>query len=196
MADPSWWANTRYFLNLRALCSARQTGAPGPGIVRLEGYTPGGAAILIDCHSADPGRSRAQLRGAFAACGGHLGADGSVGYLFQQVAVLIYPPGSNVSTLRRAALAAGAEEVVIHPEACVEVLTDPAECTTVRRLLARGGQEPAIVDITWRAARAHPLSGAAAQSTIELLDDLSARDEVYALYSNAQLPQEMLPSGP
>jgi transcriptional/translational regulatory protein YebC/TACO1 len=190
MTGHSRWANTQYFLRLRALCGQHTAGA-GAGL-RLEGYSPGGAAVLVDCDGTDAAHTRARLRAAFTARGGHLGAAGSVEYLFQFVATLLFPPGSDGRALRRAAIAVGAEDVVIHADTSVEILADPAECVTVRRLLERAGHAPAVVETTWRAANSQALAERAAQFTMKLMADLSGLSEVRALYSNASLPDEVL----
>jgi transcriptional/translational regulatory protein YebC/TACO1 len=190
MTGHSRWANTQYFLRLRALCGQHTAGA-GAGL-RLEGYSPGGAAVLVDCDGTDPAHTRARLRAAFAARGGHLGAEGSVGYLFHFVAILLYPPGSDARALRRAAIAVGAEDVVIHADTSVEILADPAECAAVRRLLERAGHAPSIVETAWRAANSQALAVHAAQFTMRLMEDISQFVDVRAVYSNASLPDTVL----
>lgn len=48
-----------------------------------EGYGPGGTAIMIECLSDNRNRTVAEVRHAFSKCGGNLGTDGSVAYLFK-----------------------------------------------------------------------------------------------------------------
>src|SRR5688572_27399867 len=50
--------------------------------VRYEGYGPGGVAVIVDCLTDNRNRTVAEVRHAFAKCGGNLGTDGSVAYLF------------------------------------------------------------------------------------------------------------------
>jgi len=50
--------------------------------VQYEGYGPGGTAVLIECSAPERHDLAAHLRRVFAAHGGHLGAQGSVSYLF------------------------------------------------------------------------------------------------------------------
>ncbi len=49
-----------------------------------EGYGPGGTAIMIECLSDNRNRTVAEVRHAFSKCGGNLGTDGSVAYLFSK----------------------------------------------------------------------------------------------------------------
>ncbi len=62
--------------------------------VRYEGYGPGGVAVMVDCLTDNRNRTVSDVRHAFARHGGNLGADGSVGYLFNHVGLLSYAPGS------------------------------------------------------------------------------------------------------
>ena len=53
--------------------------------IRYEGFGPGGAAVIADCVTDNRNRTVAEVRRAFTKCGGNLGSDGSVGYLFHRV---------------------------------------------------------------------------------------------------------------
>ena len=58
-----------------------------------EGYGPGGTAVMIECLSDNRNRTVAEVRHAFTKCGGNLGTDGSVAYLFTKKGVITYAPG-------------------------------------------------------------------------------------------------------
>jgi len=149
MASHTKWANIQHVTG-RAVTAARAGAAlrvasahtlPEP--VRYEGYGPGGAAVLIECVTDDCNRTRADLRRAFSEHGGHLGADGSVSYLFNHVGLMTYPPGTDEEQLMHVALEAGAEDVVPNSDHSIEVLADPMEFDTVRAILTHRGFAPA-----------------------------------------------------
>ena len=52
--------------------------------ISYEGYGPNGVAILIEAMSDNKNRTVAEVRHAFSKCGGSLGTDGSVSYLFSK----------------------------------------------------------------------------------------------------------------
>ena len=58
--------------------------------IRYEGYGPGGTAVMVDCMTDNRNRTVAEVRHAFSKCGGNLGTDGSVGYLFRKVGLLSF----------------------------------------------------------------------------------------------------------
>jgi len=160
--------------------------------VRYEGYGPGGAAVLVECLTDNRSRTVANLRTAFARNGGNLGAAGSVAYLFNEVGRMTYPADADPDRLTECALDAGAEDVVRHEDGSIEVLTDPLELDDVRTQLASCGFTPKDTNVTQRAAIAAPLRGEAAEAMVSLLGTLENLDDVQHVYSNAQVPDEVL----
>lgn len=160
--------------------------------VRYEGYGPGGAALMVDCLTDDPERTVAAVRQAFAACGGSLGASGSVSYLFNQVGLIVFPPGTDEDRLMEVALEAGAEDVLAGGDGSLEVLTDPLDFETVRARLMADGFSPPDAEITQRAAVTAPLEGEAAEFMVQLVERLEELDDVQDVYSNAEIPDEVL----
>jgi YebC/PmpR family DNA-binding regulatory protein len=160
--------------------------------VRYEGYGPGGVAVIVDCVTDNYSRTASDVRSAFASCGGSLGAAGSVAYLFNQVGLMTYPPGTSEDRLMEVALEAGAEDVLAHTDGSMEVLTDPLDYETVRARLMADGFAPHTCQITQRASTCTRLQGEAAESMVQLLDRLDDLDDVQNVYSNAEIPDEVL----
>jgi YebC/PmpR family DNA-binding regulatory protein len=195
MAGHSKWANLLRRAGARDRRRARgpeHERATGTETVRYEGYGPGGAAVLVECVTCDRNRTAARVRRAFVQHGGHLGADGSVSYLFNTVGLMAYPPGTDEAELMRVALQAGAEDVVPNDDRSVEVLADPLEFATVRAVLTHHGFAPATAEVTRRAAMTLALSGAAAEEMLQLLQTLENLDEVRDVYSNVEISDEVL----
>lgn len=160
--------------------------------VRYEGYGPGGVAVIVDCVTDNHSRTVTDVRSAFSSCGGSLGAVGSVAYLFNQVGLMTYPPGTNEDRLMEVALQAGAEDVLAHTDGSMEVLTDPLDYETVRARLMADGFAPDTCEITQRASTHTRLQGEVAESMVQLLDMLDDLDDVQNVYSNAEIPDEVL----
>jgi YebC/PmpR family DNA-binding regulatory protein len=160
--------------------------------VHYEGYGPGGVAIMVQCLTDNRNRTVADVRHAFTRYGGNLGADGSVGYLFNEVGMLCYPPGSNEDAVMSAALDAGAEDVITNDDGSIDVLTDPSEYEHVRDSMSRAGLAPGDAEITMRAGTSTPLAGEQAESMVRLLEALEDLDDVQHVYSNADIPDEIL----
>jgi transcriptional/translational regulatory protein YebC/TACO1 len=195
MAGHSRWANIQRRQGARA---RRHDARPAVGRrdalerVRYEGYGPGGAAVIVDCLTDDRRRVSDAVRLAFVQHGGHLGADGAVGYLFNTVALMAYPPGTDERGLMQVALEAGAEDVVPHADTSIEVLADPQQFATIRTLLSERGFAPAMAEVTQRAATSLELSGEAAVAMVRLLEALEQLEGVRDVYSNVDISSEVL----
>lgn len=210
MASHTKWANIQHVTGRAAKAASapaelRGPAAPPPGAitgappiraaeqpVRYEGYGPGGAAVLVECITDDRNRTRADLRRAFSDHGGHLGAEGSVSYLFNHVGLMTYPPGTDEERLMHAALEAGAEDVVPNSDRSIEVLADPMEFDTVRAILTHRGFAPVAAEVTERASLTTPLSGEPAERMVRLLEALEHLDDVRNVYSNVEISDEVL----
>ncbi|SUI57883.1 Probable transcriptional regulatory protein YebC [Serratia marcescens] len=104
-----------------------------------EGYGPGGTAVMIECLSDNRNRTVAEVRHAFTKCGGNLGTDGSVAYLFTKKGVITYAPGLDEDSVMEAALEAGAEDIVTYDDGAIDVFTAWEKPGRGERRADRGG---------------------------------------------------------
>lgn len=157
--------------------------------IRCEAYGPGGAALVVDCRTTDRERTLARVRDVVLEHGGYPGARGSVGYLFNTVGRMVFPPGTDAVRLAIEAVRAGAEDVM---PATLEVLTDPVDFETVRGALRLAGFEPTRAEVTWRASISVPLEGETAERMLHLMEALKDLSDVETVYTNAEIPDEVL----
>ncbi|WP_018955063.1 YebC/PmpR family DNA-binding transcriptional regulator [Thioalkalivibrio sulfidiphilus] len=160
--------------------------------IRYEGYGPGGVAIMVDTMTDNRNRTVAEVRHAFTKCGGNLGTDGSVAYLFEKQGVLSYPAGSDEDRIMEVALEAGAEDVAVADDGSIEVITNPDDYEAVRAAMTEAGLKPEHNEVTMRAGTAAPVDVESAPSLLKLLDMLDDLDDVQNVYTNADFPDEVM----
>ncbi len=160
--------------------------------VRYEGYGPGGIAVMVDCLTDNRNRTVAEVRHAFTKMGGNLGTDGSVAYLFSKVGIIGFAPGSDEDAIMEAALEAGAEDVVTNDDGSIEVLTTPEDFQAVKEALQAAGLEPEFAEVTMKAATTVTLTDDDAEKMLRLQDMLEDLDDVQEVYTNAEIPDEVL----
>ena len=160
--------------------------------IRYEGYGPGGTAVMVDCMTDNKNRTVAEVRHAFTKFGGNLGSDGSVNYMFRHVGLLSYPPGSDEDAVMEAAIEAGAEDVIADEDSSIEVITDPGEFEAVRDSMREAGHEPENAELTMRADTNTTLELQNASSMVKMLEMLEDLDDVQNVYSNADIPDDVL----
>ncbi len=160
--------------------------------VRYEGYGPGGVAVMVDCMTDNRNRTVSEVRHAFTKCGGNLGTDGSVAFLFAKQGVLSFPAGNNEDAIMEAALEAGAEDVVTNEDGSIDVLTSPDVFMGVKEAMQKAGLVPEQAEITMRASTSVKLDAEDAVRMVKMLDMLEDLDDVQNVYSNADIPDEVL----
>jgi YebC/PmpR family DNA-binding regulatory protein len=140
--------------------------------IRYEGYAPGGVAVIVDCLTDNRVRTVADVRHAFSKCGGNMGTEGSVAFMFKRLGVLSYAAGADEDTVTEAAIEAGADDVVVYPEdGAIDAL-------------AAAGLVPGHAEITFRADNDIAVDADTAVQVRKLLDMLEDLDDVQDVYSN------------
>lgn len=160
--------------------------------IRYEGYGPSGVAVMVDCMTDNKNRTVAEVRHAFSKAGGNLGTDGSVSYLFNKVGLISYPIGSDEDALMEIALEAGAEDVVSNDDGSIDIITIADDLVDVKDALINADHEPENAEVTMRASTESTLELKGAESMLRLLDTLEDLDDVQKVYSNADIPDDVL----
>ena len=159
---------------------------------RYEGYGPGGTAIIVDAITDNKNRTVAEIRHVFSRYGGKLGTDGSVAYMFTQVGLIAYPAETDENAIMEAALEAGADDVITYPDNSIDVITAPDNFFQVKESLFAAGHQPESTEITLRTDNSNPIDRKNIESLLKLLDTLEELDDVQKVYSNADIPGDVL----
>jgi YebC/PmpR family DNA-binding regulatory protein len=160
--------------------------------IRYEGYGPGGVAVMVDCMTDNKNRTVAEVRHAFSKCGGNLGTDGSVSYLFSKIGLITFPSGTDEDVLMEAALEAGAEDVVSNEDGSLDLITAADDLVDVKEALVNVNLEPENAEVTMQATTTCALEQKGAETMLRLLDMLEDLDDVQKVYSNADISEEVL----
>ncbi|MCB1842245.1 MAG: YebC/PmpR family DNA-binding transcriptional regulator, partial [Halioglobus sp.] len=137
-------------------------------------------------------RTVAEVRHAFSKRGGNLGTDGSVAYLFTRKGQLSFAPGVDEDALMESALEAGAEDLTVHDDGSVDVITPWEDFAAVKAGLEAAGFSSESGEVAMIAATSVPLDLEGAETLIGLVDALEDLDDVQNVYTNADIPDEVL----
>ncbi len=152
-----------------------------------EGYGPCGVAVIVETLTDNRNRTAGDLRHYFDKCGGNLGQNGCVSFLFtQQGLVVIDNPDEELDEekVMEDCFDVGAEDVNFEEE-CVEVLCATADLRTVREGLEAKGYtlssaEAAYIPTTYTAIPDQEQ----ADKMAKLLDLLEDNDDVQSVWHN------------
>jgi len=152
-----------------------------------EGYGANGVAFYVKCLSDNRNRTVSEVRHAFTKCGGNLGTDGSVAYLFSNAGQLFIEQGDE-NAIMEAALEAGAEDVISNDDGSFEIRTAPEDFLDVKQALVKAGYE-VEGEVTMIPSTETELDDESAEKIQRLIDMLEDLDDVQAVYTNAAFPE-------
>ncbi|MCD6352081.1 MAG: YebC/PmpR family DNA-binding transcriptional regulator [Armatimonadetes bacterium] len=158
----------------------------------LEGYGPGGAALMIDILTDNRQRTLAEIRHIMRTADASLGEAGCVTWLFEQKGIVVVPrQGNDEETVFLAAADAGAEDIA-EEEDYWEIRTSPQDFQQVLDALREAGIEPERAEVTMVPTTTTQVPDDQAPKLLRLLDALEDHDDVQHVYSNFEISDEIL----
>ena len=167
-----------------------------PGIIyeeaTYEGYGPGGIAILIRVLTDNRNRSTAEIRHLFDKRGGSMSGPGAVSYLFHKKGFFsISAEGVDEESIFSLVLEAGAEDFKAEGD-LFEIYTDPSDFEAVKKVLSENNIPIIMGEVTELPASEILVTGEEARKVLGLLNALEEHDDVQNVYSNCDIPEEVL----
>jgi YebC/PmpR family DNA-binding regulatory protein len=159
--------------------------------VRYEGYGPGGVAVIVEALTDNRNRTASNVRSLFTKYGGNMGESGSVSFMFARVGEIIYPKAkATADAMLEAAIEAGADDAMsddVHTVICAfESIGE------VSAALAAKFGDAESVKIVWKPNVMSPLDFEKAETLMKLVDALDEDDDVQVVFSNADIPEDVL----
>jgi YebC/PmpR family DNA-binding regulatory protein len=166
-----------------------ELGAENYEEVIYEGYGPGGVAVLCEALTDNRNRTAGELRRAFEAAGGNLGASGCVSYLFNFKGLFIVDPKHvDEDRLMEVALEAGADDVQLI-EGLYEVTCDPKIFEAVRKALEDARIATESAETSYIPTTSVDLDVDNGKKMLKLKDMLEENDDVQNVYANDNIPE-------
>ena len=160
--------------------------------IRYEGYGPGGTALIVESMTDNRNRTASEVRAAFNKYGGSLGETGSVSFMFDRVGQLIYPAdAADADTMFEAAFDAGADNVE-SDESGHEITCAPEDYNSVSETLFTAFGVPEEAGLVWKPQTTIEVNERQASTLIKLLDVLDDNDDVQAIASNFDIPDDVM----
>lgn len=157
-----------------------------------EGYGPAGAAVLLESLTDNKNRAVAEIRHIFNKHGGNLGENGCVGWMFEKKGYLVVEKSViDEEALMEAALEAGAEDVREDGDN-FEVVTAPEDYEAVKEAIDAAEIATLSAEVTMLPQNMAELAGKDAEKMIRLMDALDDCDDVQKVYTNADIPDDVM----
>src|SRR5205814_9403622 len=150
----------------------------------LEGYGPGGVAILAEINTDNRNRTVSEIRHCFGKNNGNMAEAGAVSWMFHKKGDIVIPKSAaKEDDLMAIVLEAGGEDLKDDGDNW-EILTDPSSYEGVLEAVKKAGIEPASASVAMIPQNYIKLEGAAANTMIRLMEALEDNDDVQDVHSN------------
>ncbi len=191
--DKAWAANmTRDVIDRAIKRGAGGEGEANVEEITYEGYGPGGVAVMVECLSNNRNRTVSEVRHAFTKYGGNLGTNGSVSYLFSNVAQIMVESGCDVDQVMDMAIELGANEVEHEDDGSVMIESLPESFSLLKQSLEKANCKISMAEISMVASNEINLDAEQSEKLIKLIDALEDLDDVQSVYTNAEFAEEVL----
>ena len=159
-----------------------------------EGYGPGGAAVFIESLTDNKNRAVADIRYIFSKNGGNLGENGCVAWMFDKKGYInIEKKSANEEKIMEIAIDAGAEDIR-EEENNIEIITSLEDFESVKEAIDDASILYLDAEITMLPQTTAYLEGKEAEQMIRLMEALEDCDDVQKVYTNADIPDELVNS--
>ncbi len=160
--------------------------------ITYEGYGPQGVAILVACLTDNKNRASADVRTIFTKNNGSPASAGSVSFMFDKKGYFFIPKSASTEDkLMEIALNAGAEDFSVVEDG-YEIKTAPSDFGAIQQALDAAGVKPETKELTMIPKNMVNVSPENAQAVMDLIEALEDNDDVQNVYSNAEIPDEVL----
>jgi YebC/PmpR family DNA-binding regulatory protein len=158
--------------------------------VTFEGFGPNDVAFIVKAVTDNKNRANAEIKSIFNKNSGHLGGVGSVSWMFQNLGLIRIENIKNKEEIELAAIDAGALDLSEEGSTLV-LYTSPRDLMKVRDALSKYNITSA--ELSMEPKNMVKISDrSSASSILKLADDLDSHPEVVAVYSNFDIPDELI----
>ncbi|MCK5945626.1 MAG: YebC/PmpR family DNA-binding transcriptional regulator [Planctomycetes bacterium] len=163
-----------------------------------EGYGPGGVAVMMEILTDNRNRSAADVRMIMEKCGGNLGQNGAVNWMFERRGRWVVPKERadgddwTEETLMDVVIEAGADDLTDDGDAFV-VLSEPGVFAAVNEALSNAGltfREAGLASVPTQRTTVTEL--AVAEKLIKMIDGLEDNDDVQEIFTNEEFSDDVL----
>jgi YebC/PmpR family DNA-binding regulatory protein len=153
----------------------------------LEGFGPGGVAVLVEGSTDNRNRTVSEIRHAFSKHGGNLGGAGTVSYMFKPKGyIAISASKTSEDKLMEIALDAGADDIQTHGD-IFAVYTAQNAYEAVLAAIKKAGIEPDEAEVGKYADTTVNLEGQKAVQMLKLMEALEDHEDVQNVWANFEM---------
>jgi YebC/PmpR family DNA-binding regulatory protein len=148
-------------------------------LVTYEGFAPHKVPVIVECLTDNRNRTAPEIRQLFSA--GHLGAMGSVAWMFDHVGLV--EAAGTADDLEAVAIEAGAQNVEKLEHGEVRFTCDRADLDTVTKYLKKAGWNVTTSEMSYVAKNPVEVPEPERKEVVAFLEAIDEHDDVHRVYT-------------
>ncbi len=161
--------------------------------ITYEGYGPGGVALMVEVMTDNSNRTTPEIRHMLEKNGGNMGTPGSVRFQFERKGYFsVDKKAADEDKLMEIALEAGADDLLSDNPEAFEIYTAPESFEQVRQALEKNKIPTLEAKLGQIPRNPVKLDENKAKQMIRLMESLDDHDDVQNVWSNFEIPDEMM----
>jgi YebC/PmpR family DNA-binding regulatory protein len=158
----------------------------------LEGYGPGGVALLAEISTDNRNRTVSEIRHVFGKNNGNMAEAGAVSWMFHKKGYIVVPKSAaKEDDLMNIILENGGEDLKDDGENW-EIITEPSAYEAVLDAVKKAGITPVSSAVSMVPQNYIKLEGVQATQMIRLIEALEEHDDVQNVHANFDIDQKLL----
>ena len=179
---------------LRAIKKASDKDTANYHEMSLEGYAEHGIAIFVDCTTNNNNRTVADVRSYFSKCGGTLGTNGALEFIFDRKGVFTIEYSNiniHIDELEMELIDGGLEELDVDKE-FITLYCDFTDFNNMQKKIEELGIEINNSELQRIPNSLKKINAQQARQVLKLLDLLEENDDVQQVFHNMELTEDVL----
>jgi YebC/PmpR family DNA-binding regulatory protein len=157
-----------------------------------EGYGPAGVAIYVQCLTDNKNRTAGEIRNIFSKRHGNMAGQGSVAWIFEKKGLIVVSTDkADEDQLMELVIEAGAEDLSRSGDK-YEILTQPSDFDLVKKAIEKAKIPCESANLQMIPKNLTAVSAQNARGVIALIEALEDHDDVQNVYSNCDIPDEVM----
>ncbi len=158
----------------------------------IEGYGPGGVALMVEVMTDNRNRTTADIRNIFSKKNGNVAGAGSVSWMFEKKGYIeVDKKVSSEDNVMTIAIDAGAQDIQTEDD-IYTITTDPKDFEPVKKALSDNNIEMKASELTMLPKSTVNLTGNDAKHILTLVEAFEDHDDVQNVYANFDIPDEAM----
>jgi YebC/PmpR family DNA-binding regulatory protein len=160
--------------------------------ITYEGFGPGGFGVMVEVMSDNKNRAAQEIKNAFERGGGTLAGPNAVAFNFDSKGFMLVEKTSDPDSQMLAIIDAGAEDIEDTDDG-FEVFVAPDKLSQVQKKLVEEGFKVAETELQMKPKAFQTIENPAeATKALKFLDNLETLDDVQKVFSNLDIPDEVM----